>query len=250
MPEVPTVAESGIPGYDFSPQIGVLAPAGTPGPIVQKLAAEIGRAARHPEIVKRYADLGIDAVRLHARGIRLAHRVLAAPLRGSGEEDRREGGLTALKVAVAGAGPAGLFFSLLLKRKRPDCEITVFEQNPRDATFGFGVVFSRGALEFLARDEPQMHARLAAAMESWPMQRIVHRDVAVDIDGNGFSALGRLELLRILQRGMRSVPGCGLHFDKSLSAIPAVRPGGGRRRRQFACPKVLERHFNAQRSST
>src|SRR5829696_2706980 len=104
-----------------------------------------------------------------------------------------------MKIAVIGAGPAGLFFALLMKRKRPADEIVVLEQNPRDATFGFGVVFSRGALEFLARDEPQMHARLSAAMESWPMQRIVHRDVVVDIDGNGFSALGRLALLRILQ---------------------------------------------------
>lgn len=104
-----------------------------------------------------------------------------------------------LSVSVAGAGPAGLFFSLLLKRKRPDAAITVVEQNPRDATFGFGVVFSRGAMEFLARDEPAMHARLSAAMESWPIQRIVHRGEAVDIDGNGFSALGRLRLLQILQ---------------------------------------------------
>src|SRR3954468_19304588 len=124
-----------------------------------------------------------------------------------------------MKVAVAGAGPAGLFFSLLLKRARPDCEITVYEQNPRDATFGFGVVFSRGALEFLARDEPQMHARLAAAMQTWPMQRIVHRDVAVDIDGNGFSALGRLQLLQILQKECEAA-GVRLVFDKSLAALP------------------------------
>ena len=124
-----------------------------------------------------------------------------------------------MKVLVAGAGPAGLFFSLLLKRKRPDAAITVVEQNPRDATFGFGVVFSRGALEFLSRDEPQMHARLSAAMESWPMQRIVHRDVAVDIDGNGFSAIGRLELLRILQDECERA-GVGLVFEKSLSALP------------------------------
>ena len=68
-----------------------------------------------------------------------------------------------MKIAVVGAGPAGLFFSLLLKRKRPEHEIAVLEQNPRGATFGFGVVFSRGALEFLARDEPAMHARLSAA---------------------------------------------------------------------------------------
>jgi 2-polyprenyl-6-methoxyphenol hydroxylase-like FAD-dependent oxidoreductase len=124
-----------------------------------------------------------------------------------------------MKVAVVGAGPAGLFFSLLLRRKRPDAEVTVYEQNARDATFGFGVVFSRGALEFLARDEPQMHARLAAAMEAWPMQRIVHRDTAVDIDGNGFSALGRLALLEILQAECRAA-GVELVFEKSLSAIP------------------------------
>jgi 2-polyprenyl-6-methoxyphenol hydroxylase-like FAD-dependent oxidoreductase len=102
---------------------------------------------------------------------------------------------------------------LLLKRKAPACDITVVEQNPRDATFGFGVVFSRGALEFLARDEPAMHARLAAAMESWPMQRIVHRDVPVDIDGNGFSAIGRLKLLQILQHECEGV-GVELRFEE------------------------------------
>ena len=126
-----------------------------------------------------------------------------------------------MKVSVVGAGPAGLFFSLLLKRKRPDAEITVVEQNARDATFGFGVVFSRGALEFLARDEPQMHARLSAAMESWPMQRIVHRDVAVDIDGNGFSALGRLALLRILQRECEAA-GVRLVFNQALQEAPGA----------------------------
>ncbi len=77
--------------------------------------------------------------------------------------------------------------------------MTVVEQNAADATFGFGVVFSHGALEFLARDAPAMHATLVRVMETWPMQRIVHRDEAVDIDGNGFCAIGRLELLRLLQ---------------------------------------------------
>jgi 2-polyprenyl-6-methoxyphenol hydroxylase-like FAD-dependent oxidoreductase len=88
----------------------------------------------------------------------------------------------------------------------------VLEQNPADATFGFGVVFSRGALEFLARDEPRMHAELARLMESWPIQRIVHRDEAVDIDGNGFSAIGRLELLRLLQARCREA-GVKMRFE-------------------------------------
>src|SRR3954471_20215564 len=105
-----------------------------------------------------------------------------------------------------------------MKRKRPRDDITVIEQNPRDATFGFGVVFSRGALEFLARDEPQMHARLAAAMESWPVQRIVHRDVAVDIDGNGFSAIGRLALLQILQEECERA-GVRLIFNETVPSL-------------------------------
>jgi 2-polyprenyl-6-methoxyphenol hydroxylase-like FAD-dependent oxidoreductase len=124
-----------------------------------------------------------------------------------------------MKIAVVGAGPAGLFFALLMKRSRPRDQITVIEQNPRDATFGFGVVFSRGALEFLARDQPAMHARLCAAMESWPIQRIVHRDLKVDIDGNGFSGIGRLQLLQILQDECAAA-GINLQFQAIVSEVP------------------------------
>ena len=60
-PDVPTVAEMGVPGYDFAPQIGVLAPAGTPPAVVQKLSTELAKAARHPDTVKRFTELGIDA---------------------------------------------------------------------------------------------------------------------------------------------------------------------------------------------
>jgi tripartite-type tricarboxylate transporter receptor subunit TctC len=61
-PEIPTVAELGVPGYDFAPEIGVLAPAGVPAAILQKLSTEIARAVKHPETAKRFSQLGIDAV--------------------------------------------------------------------------------------------------------------------------------------------------------------------------------------------
>jgi tripartite-type tricarboxylate transporter receptor subunit TctC len=61
-PDVPTVAELGVPGYDFAPQIGVVAPTGTPAAILQKLSAEIAKASKHPDTVKRFTQLGIDAV--------------------------------------------------------------------------------------------------------------------------------------------------------------------------------------------
>ncbi|MET0151356.1 MAG: benzoate-CoA ligase family protein [Candidatus Binatia bacterium] len=123
-----------------------------------------------------------------------------------------------MRIAVVGAGPAGLLFSLLMKRQRPRDEIVVIEQNARDATFGFGVVFSRGALEFLSRDEPTMHATLAAAMESWPLQRIVHRDERVDIDGNGFSAIARIALLQILQRHCEAL-GVRIEFERAFESL-------------------------------
>jgi 2-polyprenyl-6-methoxyphenol hydroxylase-like FAD-dependent oxidoreductase len=56
-------------------------------------------------------------------------------------------------------------------------------------------------------------------MESWPIQRIVHRDVKVDIDGNGFSAIGRLHLLQILQDACESA-GVKLHFEQTVAQVP------------------------------
>ena len=61
-PEVPTVAELGLPGYDFAPQIGALAPAGTPASIVARLSNEIAKAVRSPEVAQRFQQLGIDPV--------------------------------------------------------------------------------------------------------------------------------------------------------------------------------------------
>jgi 2-polyprenyl-6-methoxyphenol hydroxylase-like FAD-dependent oxidoreductase len=109
-----------------------------------------------------------------------------------------------MQISVIGAGPAGLLFSLLVKRRFPKWRINVFEQNPSDATFGFGVVFSQGALAFLERDVPDFYRQLSPRLESWPMQRIVHRDERIDIDGNGFAAIGRLDLNRFLQEMCRT----------------------------------------------
>ncbi len=104
-----------------------------------------------------------------------------------------------MRTVILGAGPAGLLFALLIKRRFPQWSVEVVEQNPADVTFGFGVVFSQGALGFLERDAPDLYRKLLPRMEVWPIQRIVHRDERVDIDGNGFSAIARLDLNRLLQ---------------------------------------------------
>jgi len=123
-----------------------------------------------------------------------------------------------VRLAILGAGPAGLLFSLLARRRFPRWQVTVYEQNAADATFGFGVVFSQGALAFLERDAPDLHSQLVPRMEHWPMQRIVHRDQWVDIDGNGFSAVARLELNRFLQDLCRDA-GVSMQFGRRIDSL-------------------------------
>ncbi len=125
-------------------------------------------------------------------------------------------------INIIGAGPAGLLFALLIKRRYPAWRINVLEQNPPDATFGYGVVFSLNALAFLERDVPDFHARLIPRLESWPMQRIVHCDEPVDIDGNGFSAIGRLELNQFLDELCRSA-GVRTNYEHIVDSLAQVK---------------------------
>jgi len=72
-----------------------------------------------------------------------------------------------VRIAVIGGGPGGLYFAYLWKRRHPDASIDLFEQNPAGATWGFGVVFSEQALEFLRADDPETMDAVAPRMESW-----------------------------------------------------------------------------------
>jgi tripartite-type tricarboxylate transporter receptor subunit TctC len=62
LPNVPTLAEAGIPGYDLSPWFAVFAPAGTPKPIVDKLNAVLIEAMKQPDVVTRFESIGAESV--------------------------------------------------------------------------------------------------------------------------------------------------------------------------------------------
>ena len=110
-----------------------------------------------------------------------------------------------MRIAIVGAGPAGLYLAYLLKRSELKVEIEVFEQNPPDATFGFGLVFSQRALEFLDVEDPDTLAAIRPALECWNDSILVHKGREVRIDGMGYTGIGRLRLLQILQARARSV---------------------------------------------
>ncbi|MGB6638837.1 MAG: FAD-dependent monooxygenase [Bradyrhizobium sp.] len=121
-----------------------------------------------------------------------------------------------MRIAVIGGGPGGLYFSYLWKKRHPDARIDLFEQNPAGATWGFGVVFSEQALEFLRADDPDTVDAIAPKMESWKNITLNLRGEDVEIDGVGFSSIGRLDLLKMLQARAASV-GVALHFDTQIS---------------------------------
>ena len=109
-----------------------------------------------------------------------------------------------MKILIVGAGPAGLYLAYLVRRKLPGWQVRVVEQNPRDSTFGFGVVFSERALEFLRADDPQTYERITPAMEAWTDITVALRGTPVVIDGIGFSAIGRLQFLQLLREQLES----------------------------------------------
>jgi 2-polyprenyl-6-methoxyphenol hydroxylase-like FAD-dependent oxidoreductase len=104
-----------------------------------------------------------------------------------------------MQITIVGAGPAGLYASIILKTARPDIDIRVVEQNPANATFGFGVVFSDEAMAFLRKDDPQTADLIEPHMTRWRDIHIKHRGQTIAIDGIGFAGIGRLELLKLLQ---------------------------------------------------
>ncbi len=110
-----------------------------------------------------------------------------------------------MRVAIVGAGPAGLYLAYLLKRSKLKVEVEVFEQNPADATFGFGLVFSERALEFLNDEDPDTLTAIRPALEHWNDSILIHKGREVRIDGMGYTGIGRLRLLQILQARAFSV---------------------------------------------
>jgi 2-polyprenyl-6-methoxyphenol hydroxylase-like FAD-dependent oxidoreductase len=123
-----------------------------------------------------------------------------------------------VRIAVIGGGPGGLYFGYLWKKRHPGAHVDLFEQNPADATWGFGVVFSEQALEFLRTDDPDTVEAITPRMESWQNITLNLRGESVEIDGVGFSSIGRLELLSLLQARAASA-GVALRYDTPIASV-------------------------------
>ncbi len=105
-----------------------------------------------------------------------------------------------MKVNIIGGGAGGLYLAILLKKADPRHQVSVFERNRADDTFGFGVVFSDAALDSVAQAEPEIHAEITRDFYHWDDIDIHYRGQVLRSSGHGFSGIERKRLLNILQQ--------------------------------------------------
>jgi anthraniloyl-CoA monooxygenase len=110
-----------------------------------------------------------------------------------------------VNVAIVGAGPAGLYLAILLKRDDPNHQVTVYERNRLEDTFGFGVVFSDETLENVGEADAETNRAMAAAAARWEDIEIHYRDTVMRSTGHRFSGLERKTLLELLAERAQSV---------------------------------------------
>ncbi|MCX7172157.1 MAG: bifunctional salicylyl-CoA 5-hydroxylase/oxidoreductase, partial [Proteobacteria bacterium] len=104
-----------------------------------------------------------------------------------------------MRIVCLGGGPAGLYFSILMKKANPAHDITIYERNLPDDTFGWGVVFSDATLGNFAQADPQSYAEITRNFHHWDDCDVFFKERRITSGGHGFCGIGRKKLLNILQ---------------------------------------------------
>ncbi|MCW2288681.1 bifunctional salicylyl-CoA 5-hydroxylase/oxidoreductase [Leucobacter luti] len=115
------------------------------------------------------------------------------------------------RIAIIGGGPAGLYFAVLAKKLDPSHDITIWERNARDDTFGFGVVFSDETLSGIENADPEVYAAMQSCFAQWNEIDVHFKGERITIGGQGFAATSRKELLLLLQERALAL-GVTIHF--------------------------------------
>jgi anthraniloyl-CoA monooxygenase len=131
---------------------------------------------------------------------------------------------TLVKVRIVGGGPAGLYFAILLKRLSAAHDVTVFERDGPDDTFGWGIVFSDQTFSYLQDHDEASHRAISEGCVRWDNVDVVHRATKVTIRGNRFSGIQRLRFLKILQARCSEL-GVALRFNERIEESDVEKLG-------------------------
>ncbi len=124
-----------------------------------------------------------------------------------------------MRIAVIGGGPGGLYFAILMKKWQPAADITVFERNRPDDTFGFGVVFSDATLDIFERYDAESYRAITENFAYWDDIEVRFKDTVHRIGGNGFCGCSRQTLLILLQNRARQL-GVEMKFQTEIDPTP------------------------------
>src|SRR3989440_1000248 len=127
-----------------------------------------------------------------------------------------------MRINIIGGGPAGMYFSILMKQADAEHNITIYERNGPDDTFGWGVVFSGKTLNNLRAADEESHADITEDFEAWDNVDVVHRDQKISIHGNSFSGIARLRLLKILQQRCEEL-GAAIKFRHEVRDLDSLK---------------------------
>jgi anthraniloyl-CoA monooxygenase len=127
-----------------------------------------------------------------------------------------------MRVTCVGGGPAGLYFSILIKQRHPAWSVRVLERNRPLDTFGWGVVFSDATLENLRAADEATHREITGAFAHWDDIEIHFRGRTMVSGGHGFCGIARKYLLEILQRRAAEL-GVELSFQTEVDDVALLR---------------------------
>jgi anthraniloyl-CoA monooxygenase len=149
-----------------------------------------------------------------------------------------------MRIAVVGGGPGGLFFATLIRQADPSAEVTVFERNRADDTFGFGVVFSDRTLAAIHQADPVLRSALEQHGRHWDDIEVRLKGERIRCGGNGMAAVVRRTLLSLMQARARDV-GAGLRFSTEVDLddldgyhLVVAADGAGSRIRDRLCDQL------------
>jgi anthraniloyl-CoA monooxygenase len=128
-----------------------------------------------------------------------------------------------MKITIIGGGPSGLYFAILMKKLDRTHEITLFERDGPNDTFGWGIVFSDQTFSYLNDNDKKSFTAITKACQRWDNVDVVHKDQKVSIRGNKFSGIGRLTFLNILQKRCVDL-GVDLRFDTNVTDLNELPP--------------------------
>ncbi|MEZ5826678.1 MAG: bifunctional salicylyl-CoA 5-hydroxylase/oxidoreductase [Geminicoccaceae bacterium] len=126
-----------------------------------------------------------------------------------------------MRILCLGGGPAGLYFAISMKLRRPDAVITLIERNRADDTFGWGVVLSDETLDNLARNDPKSAESIRRHFAYWDDIAVHYRGERIVSTGHGFCGIGRRKLLLLLQQRAAEL-GIDMQFEQQIADIREI----------------------------